>query len=142
QAEDGIRDFHVTGVQTCALPIFEHVEGQFLRDQADALPHLPPIPSYIETECFYGAAGWTQQSTDRTNQCSLAGTVGAQQREYLALANLQIDPGKRRGAGLIGLRQIADIENRVVQSPAKMEPRSAIASDANGSRRRALKSGN
>src|SRR5690606_31765348 len=24
QAEDGIRDFHVTGVQTCALPIFNH----------------------------------------------------------------------------------------------------------------------
>src|SRR5690606_21197283 len=23
-AEDGIRDFHVTGVQTCALPIFRH----------------------------------------------------------------------------------------------------------------------
>src|SRR5690606_39701935 len=25
QAEDGIRDFHVTGVQTCALPIFTEV---------------------------------------------------------------------------------------------------------------------
>src|SRR5690606_39701877 len=25
QAEDGIRDFHVTGVQTCALPIFKQV---------------------------------------------------------------------------------------------------------------------
>src|SRR5690606_39634290 len=24
QAEDGIRDFHVTGVQTCALPILEN----------------------------------------------------------------------------------------------------------------------
>src|SRR5690606_1478975 len=24
QAEDGIRDFHVTGVQTCALPIFDN----------------------------------------------------------------------------------------------------------------------
>src|SRR5690606_40748655 len=24
QAEDGIRDFHVTGVQTCALPIYQH----------------------------------------------------------------------------------------------------------------------
>src|SRR5690606_40388256 len=24
QAEDGIRDFHVTGVQTCALPISKH----------------------------------------------------------------------------------------------------------------------
>src|SRR5690606_39878467 len=27
QAEDGIRDFHVTGVQTCALPIFDPVRG-------------------------------------------------------------------------------------------------------------------
>src|SRR5690606_39533240 len=26
QAEDGIRDFHVTGVQTCALPIYESVK--------------------------------------------------------------------------------------------------------------------
>src|SRR5690606_40357491 len=43
QAEDGIRDFHVTGVQTCALPISERkraliagyrVEGGF--DQIDA----------------------------------------------------------------------------------------------------------
>src|SRR5690606_39817699 len=28
QAEDGIRDFHVTGVQTCALPILAQVEKQ------------------------------------------------------------------------------------------------------------------
>src|SRR5690606_39316760 len=27
QAEDGIRDFHVTGVQTCALPIFFDMDG-------------------------------------------------------------------------------------------------------------------
>src|SRR5690606_39492433 len=26
QAEDGIRDFHVTGVQTCALPILDRCE--------------------------------------------------------------------------------------------------------------------
>src|SRR5690606_39695840 len=32
QAEDGIRDFHVTGVQTCALPIF----------RAERLPRTPP----------------------------------------------------------------------------------------------------
>src|SRR5690606_40958057 len=25
QAEDGIRDFHVTGVQTCALPIYRQI---------------------------------------------------------------------------------------------------------------------
>src|SRR5690606_39521387 len=33
QAEDGIRDFHVTGVQTCALPIFP-----------PRLPHAPRPP--------------------------------------------------------------------------------------------------
>src|SRR5207302_2489845 len=27
QAEDGIRDFHVTGVQTCALPIYRSMSG-------------------------------------------------------------------------------------------------------------------
>src|SRR5690606_40521061 len=28
QAEDGIRDFHVTGVQTCALPISAEERGE------------------------------------------------------------------------------------------------------------------
>src|SRR5207302_8113929 len=28
QAEDGIRDFHVTGVQTCALPILLRMAGE------------------------------------------------------------------------------------------------------------------
>src|SRR5690606_41175496 len=31
QAEDGIRDFHVTGVQTCALPIYP--VGRLLQDR-------------------------------------------------------------------------------------------------------------
>src|SRR5439155_10740208 len=31
QAEDGIRDGHVTGVQTCALPIFFPFSRPFLR---------------------------------------------------------------------------------------------------------------
>src|SRR5690606_41047088 len=54
QAEDGIRDFHVTGVQTCALPIWgDGVDGggEFVDDVAhdvDPLgreqhgPHLVP----------------------------------------------------------------------------------------------------
>src|SRR5690606_40458911 len=50
QAEDGIRDFHVTGVQTCALPISDRhpealviaadttvvVEGQVINKPTDA----------------------------------------------------------------------------------------------------------
>src|SRR5690606_13024675 len=35
QAEDGIRDFHVTGVQTCALPI-----SQMLRERAALFGHV------------------------------------------------------------------------------------------------------
>src|SRR5688572_30926739 len=33
QAEDGIRDLTVTGVQTCALPIFGHDRGLAAEDQ-------------------------------------------------------------------------------------------------------------
>src|SRR2546430_12375176 len=32
QAEDGIRDLTVTGVQTCALPIYHHAAEDFLLD--------------------------------------------------------------------------------------------------------------
>src|SRR5690606_40144401 len=35
QAEDGIRDFHVTGVQTCALPIYKaYTNGQYDPDKS------------------------------------------------------------------------------------------------------------
>src|SRR5690606_40658573 len=37
QAEDGIRDFHVTGVQTCALPIYEPFAlGQLLNGSCES----------------------------------------------------------------------------------------------------------
>src|SRR5207302_4297308 len=41
QAEDGIRDFHVTGVQTCALPISK--------------PHIDPL---IADEYAFGVDGY------------------------------------------------------------------------------------
>src|SRR5690606_40928534 len=44
QAEDGIRDFHVTGVQTCALPIsiatLQHRPARIL-DQKRPTPNYP-----------------------------------------------------------------------------------------------------
>src|SRR5207253_5648017 len=40
QAEDGIRDGHVTGVQTCALPISWGMEGN--NNPKGARPILPP----------------------------------------------------------------------------------------------------
>src|SRR5690606_40563420 len=44
RAEDGIRDFHVTGVQTCALPIFvidaveRHAEFQTGHERGRVIP--------------------------------------------------------------------------------------------------------
>src|SRR5690606_39762140 len=40
QAEDGIRDFHVTGVQTCALPIFGEQYAAASADLGRALDSL------------------------------------------------------------------------------------------------------
>src|SRR5690606_35343948 len=46
QAEDGIRDFHVTGVQTCALPIIEHAlragVRHFVFSSTAAVYGIPP----------------------------------------------------------------------------------------------------
>src|SRR5690606_39379681 len=44
QAEDGIRDFHVTGVQTCALPIFDLTLEYYSNLATDILVSAP-IPS-------------------------------------------------------------------------------------------------
>src|SRR5207302_8121835 len=43
QAEDGIRDFHVTGVQTCALPIFQG-SGPATSHPSRRLPGRRPTP--------------------------------------------------------------------------------------------------
>src|SRR5690606_40645700 len=49
--EDGIRDFHVTGVQTCALPIYRKprrggkaTDGNGLADHGEALDALGHLP--------------------------------------------------------------------------------------------------
>src|SRR5690606_40315486 len=45
QAEDGIRDFHVTGVQTCALPISYTLEGPGIQTIARLAPS--PMPRHV-----------------------------------------------------------------------------------------------
>src|SRR5690606_39369764 len=61
QAEDGIRDFHVTGVQTCALPIWlggpqardhRHLPGGRLRNRLGARIRTlaEPQPAAVDDE--------------------------------------------------------------------------------------------
>src|SRR5690606_40592029 len=44
QAEDGIRDFHVTGVQTCALPISRRTQRR---------ERVPPLPTSTFRESLW-----------------------------------------------------------------------------------------
>src|SRR5690606_40959925 len=52
QAEDGIRDFHVTGVQTCALPIYEFMRqnpnASYLQQQQYFLENTSALKSEIQ----------------------------------------------------------------------------------------------
>src|SRR5256885_16022411 len=45
QAEDGIRDYKVTGVQTCALPIWMH--SFILKYWRDWFPRLPSYQTFV-----------------------------------------------------------------------------------------------
>src|SRR5690606_40686683 len=55
QAEDGIRDFHVTGVQTCALPIYKLVTKSsidrhlFTRLNDIGLAKVEVLKNYLKT---------------------------------------------------------------------------------------------
>src|SRR5690606_27428780 len=53
QAEDGIRYFHVTGVQTCALPIYKDGDAGVLGEDYDRFRALRPR---VEAAGFY----WTE----------------------------------------------------------------------------------
>src|SRR6266498_4963933 len=59
QAEDGIRDADVTGVQTCALPIWRSSErwprGSWV-DQADLLRHLVDALEALDIPYMIGGA--------------------------------------------------------------------------------------
>src|SRR5690625_6799786 len=71
QADDGIRDGHVTGVQTCALPIFELLG--LIEDQIGAMTEIQfdswrrgDQQYYVsDTSKFEKATGWKPRHTVR-----------------------------------------------------------------------------
>src|SRR2546430_8192982 len=56
QAEDGIRDLTVTGVQTCALPIFPHLDYPQGRRKL-------PLEHFVSKECKGGKSATIWERT-------------------------------------------------------------------------------
>src|SRR2546430_2998140 len=57
QAEDGIRDLTVTGVQTCALPIFTYPRELLVKIGANELPRAGPSPRWSPRESYTPVCG-------------------------------------------------------------------------------------
>src|SRR5256885_13058859 len=56
QAEDGIRDYKVTGVQTCALPIWEERMGNIKRGIPAIFSLAMPGPLWARGDVWLGMA--------------------------------------------------------------------------------------
>src|SRR5256885_7802338 len=75
QAEDGIRDYKVTGVQTCALPISNRSQGQGRRDEQTSGRRGACEPA------FKPRGGWEghprkARASNRTREIRPSGIIG------------------------------------------------------------------
>src|SRR6266702_3394707 len=73
QAEDGIRDCHVTGVQTCALPICSPTPPALIKDIRRLLPKAKLLQVYGLSEAgFLTGLTDAEHTNDRLQSCGRA----------------------------------------------------------------------
>src|SRR5690606_40139990 len=92
QAEDGIRDFHVTGVQTCALPIL----GSYsIGDRTRAFLKVQDGCDYKCTYCTIPLARGISRSDTMENVLQNAREISEQNIKEIVLTGVNIgDYGK------------------------------------------------
>src|SRR2546426_5245617 len=61
QAEDGIRDYKVTGVQTCALPICRRIEAKHGAMDGQVIPHQTQVAPETHLGGYVLPTGLTHQ---------------------------------------------------------------------------------
>src|SRR2546430_11279399 len=74
QAEDGIRDLTVTGVQTCALPIYPVASTDIRRRFLVQCPRAPFRPGSCLHGSFPRAEAWRNFFSENTESFSLRDT--------------------------------------------------------------------
>src|SRR5690606_40189763 len=75
EAEDGIRGLHVTGVQTCALPIYLNHENEVetnIRSKISALCNRIEWSFFVKPGSEYLFTGWSPE-TEFSNATPLVG---------------------------------------------------------------------
>src|SRR5215510_14797413 len=89
QAEDGIRDGHVTGVQTCALPICSDWGGGKLNAMTVSLQPLDPSSSAELISNLIGGTGLPTEVSER-----LAEAAGGNPLFVEQMLSMLIDDGR------------------------------------------------
>src|SRR5256885_2697800 len=90
QAEDGIRDYKVTGVQTCALPISSTpLPAGLDGDAADAeqlyrLLETEVVPLFYDRDAESVPRGWVEKMKHAVRAAGARFTAQRMVREYLA----------------------------------------------------------
>src|SRR5207302_6668238 len=98
QAEDGIRDFHVTGVQTCALPISAAPPDRLALMLEDAAPRATVTEPRLAARLPYSA--WPRLDVHEVT----AGSGPAPRHDVVKLEHLRSEErrvgkeGRSRGA--------------------------------------------
>src|SRR5690606_40908274 len=103
QAEDGIRDFHVTGVQTCALPISGKVQNRGL----EAMLYVSPI----KTKNFQWKTTFTY-TKNKNEILELAAGVEGGEEQVLATSGTVSRSEERRVGKRVGMMWKRNIINK------------------------------
>src|SRR5690606_7424259 len=99
QAEDGIRDFHVTGVQTCALPI-SHPRSEATSVRSVRRPALETTPAVALPLRYSSTSGASFESRMSCPDCCIC--------SYVLSSNCTSTPGCSSSKMSIAVFQAAD----------------------------------
>src|SRR5690606_11827103 len=138
----GIRDVHVTGVQTCALPIYVVVGRQFVggalalavpgvgelvRQKADGAQALAPVGEEIGRDRVLGRAVMLQPDAaqlGRRRQQEVVAVIGAGAEQTVGLRDQVFEPAQLLGRGGEVLGRIGDdvqVDGAFAVPPARVD---------------------
>src|SRR5205085_1565689 len=103
--------------------VLERGDGELLRHEADHVARRAPVAEDVVTADRHRAGARRDDTADDVDERGLAGAIRAEQRENLALADLEVDVLQRVQARGVTLLEPGDGNNRRHAEP-RLFPRS------------------